>query len=583
MAQFLENFGLDFFTEEEETFTNLMKFVASEGKPITGYYGLPYFNHHFGEVQIILNTEHNDSGEGLSVTGLDTHASGRAVWEVRLSEVNIDRKDKDTLSKRVVVSRMDGSGGMAVVNLVNADVMPSFLEGDTVKMQMIAFPKLIEYFESEEAYEEKQPKMKNGGSFCLAEGTVFPTGMLRNRNPEDPDFEQSDDLDDLTAIRGTVKGAYWGKFEMNGESDNTFIRCVIDTEFGPLDIVHTAEQVSEEYRENIKVGATVSFYGTLSGDVAIYEYDEGIIRDEEHNLAAMRYVFSGNDPDRIKSILSEDVVYSAEYNGTKYLGPQEVVDRLKFVQQDNEDKHIVQFATITQIDAGEEELEYDVGKRCLVIAQNEETNYTSIVFIELDKNENIVKLTTSQNSRYHFTFDQKPEINNPLEDFEFPKSVSEAIKARALFHGILKDEEHFEVVLCDSANLSEFENNAKQMLEALPADVESDNEELLANLFGYLFAKAIEYTCFSSNPIDDGCAAKLVCSYSPSDAWEGRIQSNFDEEKHALLENAFDLGKQFYKDFKFQQTDTNADAFRENIINALILVQNLGSYYSKYF
>ena len=146
MAQFLENFGLDFFTEEEETFTNLMKFVASEGKPITGYYGLPYFNHHFGEVQIILNTEHNDSGEGLSVTGLDTHASGRAVWEVRLSEVNIDRKDKDTLSKRVVVSRMDGSGGMAVVNLVNADVMPSFLEGDTVKMQMIAFPKLIEYF-----------------------------------------------------------------------------------------------------------------------------------------------------------------------------------------------------------------------------------------------------------------------------------------------------------------------------------------------------------------------------------------------------------------------------------------------------
>lgn len=201
----------------------------------------------------------------------------------------------------------------------------------------------------------------------------------------------------------------------------------------------------------------------------------------------------------------------------------------------------------------------------------------------MDKNGNIVKLTTSQNSRYHFTFDQKPEINNPLEDFEFPKSVSDAIKARALFHGILKDEEHFEAVLCDSANLSEFENNAKQMLEALPTDVESDNDELLANLFGYLFAKAIEYTCFSANPIDDGCAAKLLCSYSPSDAWGGRIQSNFDEEKHEPLENAFDLGKQFYKDFKFQQTDTNADAFRENIINALILVQNLGSYYSKYF
>ena len=191
-------------------------------------------------------------------------------------------------------------------------------------------------------------------------------------------------------------------------------------------------------------------------------------------------------------------MYSAEYNGTKYFGPQEVVDRLKFVQQDNENNHIVQFATITQIDDGEEALEYGVGKRCLVIAENEETNYTSIVFIELDKNGNIVKLTTSQNSRYHFTFDQKPEINNPLEDFEFPKSVSDAIKARALFHGILKDEEHFEAVLCDSANLSEFENNAKQMLEALSSDGESGNEELLANLFGYLFANAILFSITQS-------------------------------------------------------------------------------------
>lgn len=405
MAQFLENLGLDFFTEEE-AFTNLMKFVASEGKQITGYYGLPYFNQNFGEVQIILNTERNNSGEGLCITGLDSHASGRAVWEVRLSEVNIDRKDKDKLSKRVVVSRLDGNGGMAVVNLVNADVLPSFLKGDTVKMQMIAFPKLIEYFESEESYEEKQPETNDGKIFCLAEGTVFPTGILRNRNPEDPDFEQSDDLDDLTAIRGTVKGVYWGRFELDGESHNTFIRCIIDTEFGSLDIVHTAEQVAEEYRNNIKVGATVSFYGTLSGDVAIYEYDKGVVHDEEHNLAAVRYVFSGNDPDRIKSILSEDIVYSAEYNGRKYLGSQEVVDRLKFVQQVNENKHIVQFATITQIDVGEEALEYGVGKRCLVIAENEETNYTAIVFIELDENGNIVKLTTTQNSRYHFTFDQ---------------------------------------------------------------------------------------------------------------------------------------------------------------------------------
>ena len=416
MPVYLENLNLGFFRESEDSYMSLMGFIASEGKGISGYYNLPYFNLHFGSAQMILRTSRKTSDTGdenhLQSEGLDTHTAGHRVWKVRVHEMNIDKNDSDLLSKRIAVNRLNGNG-MAVVNLVNADVLPSYMKDDVIKIQMVAFPDAIEYYKDEDDYAAHQPDGKDGKKWLIGEGSVFPTGMLRNRVPDSDEFESNDDLDGLTAVRGIVKALYWGNLEFNGESHNAYIKCIIDTDFGELEIVHTVDQVSEELRDNMKVGATVVMYGILSGDVAIYEYEKGIIRDENNNLAAMRYMFSGNDPERIRSILADDVEYLSQ-SGENFSGIDAVIDRIKYVQHENKNKYFAHYAKIMSIDDGADELDYSVDKRCLVLAFEDETNYESIVFFDYNENGYISRIVTSTNPRYHFAI-QNPSFEDDDE------------------------------------------------------------------------------------------------------------------------------------------------------------------------
>ena len=421
MAQCFENFNLGFLGEDEENYVVLMAGVSIEGAKIVGYYGLPYYNRHFGQVQMVVKTEpfedelaieeiekveNKKINRATTFAGLDTHASGNAIWDVVMDGFNIDREDRCLLDKRVVVKRPDGQG-VAVVNLINADVLPSFLEGDKIKIQMIALPMLIEYYEDEESYANSQQKNEKGECFCLGEGVVLSSGFFRNRNPDSDEYLTDDRLDDITIIRGTVRGLYHGVFELNGEKHNAFIRCRIDTEFGPLDILHTADQVKEEQIKNLKVGATVVAYAVLSGDVAIYEYDKGVVRDEEHNLAALRYMFAKNDPERIRSILREDATYRAEYNNMEFVGRDAIIERLKLVQKNNKKSVHVDFGRIVSVDEGEKEVDYGVGKRCLLIMQEGDGGYYSVVFIDMDEDGYVSRLVTSTNGRYHFAVDRE--------------------------------------------------------------------------------------------------------------------------------------------------------------------------------
>ena len=98
MANFMEHLGLDFLVETEDQVRGLWGYIAQKGKAITGYYGYPYLNQHFGDAQLILRTIRNDEEKRIEVVGMDTHSSGNCVWEVYLSDMNITRKDADAFS-----------------------------------------------------------------------------------------------------------------------------------------------------------------------------------------------------------------------------------------------------------------------------------------------------------------------------------------------------------------------------------------------------------------------------------------------------------------------------------------------------
>ncbi|MBR4304579.1 MAG: nuclear transport factor 2 family protein [Clostridia bacterium] len=577
MANFIENLGLDFLTETEDQIANLWSFIAQNGKGITGYYGSPYLNYHFGDAQFILRTVINHDTQHIEVSGMDTHSSGICVWDVRISGMNITRTDADIMERRCVVHRANDGGGMAVVNIVNADVLPSYDEGEIIKLQMIAFPTSIDYFKNEDEYAKAQPKSRTGKSFLLANGAMAPIGLMHNRDPKNDDYGSDDNLDDLMLIRGTVKALYIGEIALNDQKDNAYIRCIIETEHGDLEIIHTIDEVKEEQRSNIRVGSVVSGIFVLSGDPAIYEYENGIVLDEVNNMSILRSTLAGADAERIRRVFAEDAIYYAEYNDATYSGRDAIIDRLKFVAKAPDKKFFAHLATITSVDEGDESLAYGKDKRCIVIASGSEDNYDTIAFIEMNDEGYISKLVTSTNPRYHFSIDTKINPKSPFDDIEFPKSVIEPIINRARFHGIIDDTITNENILDNIDDSYIFNNNIKQLLASMP---DGNTETMLKNMFGYLFAKAVELT-YTNGKQEKSCTSGNLISYSPSDVWKGEIRTYLDGEQHNKIVSAMDLGKQFAKDFAFFHPldEPHNEDYDSDLFKALIVVQQLGKLY----
>ena len=105
MPNFLDNFGLESFNEDEDSLMGLLGHVVKEGKGINGYYGIPYLNTHLGDVQVIARIKRNDEGN-YECCGFDTHCKGRSVWDVRIVD-ELNPLDDDPLCKVIVIRPSD--------------------------------------------------------------------------------------------------------------------------------------------------------------------------------------------------------------------------------------------------------------------------------------------------------------------------------------------------------------------------------------------------------------------------------------------------------------------------------------------
>ena len=179
MPNFIDNLGLSFIYDDEETTTGFFGHLIQNGKPINGYYGCPNFFNAKGNIDFFVKTKMNNEGN-LEVAGLDTHCCGRNVWELRNMGIDITPNDS-LLTERVFMfkNHADGSG-MLPIHIINADVLPSFLEDDVVNMQMCAFPLDINYYADEDDYAEHQPETDDGKHWLIADGSLIALSFLHN-------------------------------------------------------------------------------------------------------------------------------------------------------------------------------------------------------------------------------------------------------------------------------------------------------------------------------------------------------------------------------------------------------------------
>ena len=406
MANLLDNLGLGEFAESEEAMRYLLGTVVEEGKSIPGYSDVPYIRKTFKCAEIIARLTREE--EGYAVSGIDTHCSGNMIWDAVIQN-DITPEDADPGERKVLISTCEYHG-LAVVNLVDADVLPSFLAGDRIRMQMVGIPVFLDIYENEEEMADAHPESAAGEKIILADGVIFPGGFFRNHNPDHGSCENSPE-DDINLIRGTIKRIYGGDFEIEGERCEPFLKFIIDTQFGELEIdagketVRTACQATG--KSEVRVGMTILAGVYLSGDVAIYDYNDGKIRDEEHDLRAIRQTICKGEPGRIRSILSEDCRYVSNVGRWDVTGRDPVVGIFDQVTKAHDWMYTAHLAMLLEPrDPNSAELlRYKPGKRCLILG-NERKEYESIMLIEHDENGDINRIEVTNDSRYVFRIDE---------------------------------------------------------------------------------------------------------------------------------------------------------------------------------
>jgi hypothetical protein len=206
-------------------------------------------------------------GEDIRILGTDTHLSGRCLWTA-MPFFNATAKDADALSA-VVACTNQAQDGVFVAHLVNAAVLPPLEEGQSITMQMVAFPFVLESYTSREAYEESYTANPDEARFptLLTDKRVFPLNFMMKHDPDIPEEQRNQSLaDDIVLICGPVLAVREAPFSNPDAQEKSFSVATIATQFGHLDVAFASDMV---LGPPCVTGSYVVFSGMLSANVAV--------------------------------------------------------------------------------------------------------------------------------------------------------------------------------------------------------------------------------------------------------------------------------------------------------------------------
>ena len=147
MSNMLENYGLDFLWESDETMTNFIAYLVKHAKVVPGYCAAPYLYMPMGAVEFWIRTQLQENGV-LEVIGIDTHCGGRCVWKLASTDLVLQESNTEPMRRLMIFDRGKDEGGIVPVEVINPDVLPGPFDGDPVEMQVVAVPIEISYYAS---------------------------------------------------------------------------------------------------------------------------------------------------------------------------------------------------------------------------------------------------------------------------------------------------------------------------------------------------------------------------------------------------------------------------------------------------
>ncbi len=439
MPGFLDNYNLGWIQNEgQDAMQGFSIYAVEKGRRIDGYNGIPSFCCSFGDAEIHAFLEGIDQKTGkASSIRLETHSAGSCVWDLISTGIDLTPYDADITEKCMVFKTVDES--IIPIELLHADVIPCYLEGERIKVQVVGEPMTIRYYACADDYENTL--LQKDDKTLFAQDKLFPRSLLLNHIVEGKTDESKDPIkgDSVVHFCGTVKKLGLGKVLMEDEEGTPFIRCYIDTQFGKLQIDHSYLQVPEDQRKNIRVGAFVEGDCVLSGDVAINKYESGIVKDHEHDLAALRSVVEKEvRAEHLKSILAKNAEYTSVSWKKAYTGPEEIIGLLNHIQDAQETesiKGLTLYAVITS--KATDDLPHEVGERCLILSYGDPDKNASIIFISVDKEGMITIIDVTNDNRYRFQIESQ-KIELTTAEITLIEESARAKTGKDMVHGMIK-------------------------------------------------------------------------------------------------------------------------------------------------
>lgn len=204
-------------------------------------------------------------GEELRIIGTDTHLAGRCLWNA-IPFFNATPKDADELSA-VVACTNQAQDGVFVAHLMNAAVLEELQEGQSLAMQVVAFPFVLESYADREAYERSYAANPDASAFpmLLTDKRIFPLNFMMKHDPDIPEERRNHNLsDDVVLCCGPVLELRESSHS-DPDQERSFLIATIATQFGHLDVAFVREMCTGTCER----GSYLVFSGMLSADVAV--------------------------------------------------------------------------------------------------------------------------------------------------------------------------------------------------------------------------------------------------------------------------------------------------------------------------
>ncbi len=606
MPNMFENYGVSEFAENKVVYKRFLSMVTREGKAITGYYGTPYFRLTLGDMEFWLSTRNMDDGK-VEVTGCSTHCQGPTAWNLISTGVDLTSKyrkisgwdnqevtelwgEQDPSGRMNVERAMlfyvdEGEGGFLPIHLVSADVLPCYTNGNRIKAQVMALPAVINYYADGEKSGDTLLKDQDGTEWEIAEGSMIPLDYIRDHRTGKDRIDNNYASNTFVVFRARVKALLNGYCRgENGEEFVTFIRCVAETEFGDLEFHHSYEQVPEEMRDNIKVGSIISGVCMLSGDVAILEYNNGIIKDFEHDLDLVRNTLINGEPERMRSILADDAVYETDAADVLFVGKDEIIDRFTYILDRQKKEQTPVFAYRAMV-AESEHMEYPDGVRCIAIAYEEDCRFESLMFIDVDDEGLITRIKVSSDPEYHFKVASQDEISLPFESVNPKGTMYEPMILRARRLALINPAISNETIVKEIPDYLLYRERAEKAENLMGerakargnARKQINPKQDVENIIGYLYAKAAEQEFFRITSPDSGSQEDPI-PFCIEEVLKGGYTTDLQGEAREILLDSRKTGAEYLIDFcEFcGQRGYDDREMLQELWDMMIFVQRLG-------